>query len=179
MLEDKVVHGSYSNWRTITVGSAIGNIPAADYAISAIDTTLRTVTFAVTASDGSGAVTATAAFYPHRIAGSTTTAREFETSDRAIISEASDGSVISGLRHRDFFQDHWHSFKSLSRVNAGTGGPSGAANEGNPISTFGDFTVQEPIENADTLSGTPRTDTKTKPKALGAFVYKWGRNYVA
>ena len=60
--EDQVVHNSYTNWRSITLASAIGSSTAGEYAITAINSAARTVSFSFVAANGSGAVTATAEF---------------------------------------------------------------------------------------------------------------------
>ena len=120
MLEDKLVHGSYSNWRTLTVAADIGDIPAGTYEITGIDTTSRTVSFALAASDNSGSDTGIIVFYPYRVAGSETTARLFEVSDRVLISEASDGTAVSGLRHRDATQRWTATLNSYGAGDVGT-----------------------------------------------------------
>lgn len=195
--QDQAFHGSYTNWRSITLPSAIGNIPADDYAITNVDTSTREITFSVTASDGSAAVTAVSNFYPHRIAGSTTTARVFEADDLALISEAGDGSVISGYRHLDAMMRITGSFGDDTRAgnatysnnatgdvpqasgafqvslltgNASAGATSGAGRR-----------VSLTFDNSQSTSPNPAKtdDEKTRPKGLGAFLYWWGGQYVA
>jgi hypothetical protein len=109
LLEDQVSHGSYTNWRTVTLANAIGNITAGTYAITNVNASSRTITFAFTAANASGAVTATVDFYAHRVAGSTTTARVFGARGLTMHG-ANDGNgyfVAGGLRRRGFMQQHY------------------------------------------------------------------------
>ncbi len=171
LAEDNLVHDSYSGWRPISFSSVIGDIAAGDYAISDIDPSTRTISFAYAGDDNSGTGSYTVAFYPYRIPGSTTTARLFECSDRTLISEASDGSAISGLRHRDFFQGHEHQLGMTS--DDGDGGWFDRAE-----STVIKYYDTDGIIT-DGSNGTPRVGDKTKPKALGGFFYIHGGRYLA
>ncbi len=179
LAEDNLVHGSYTGWRTITLPTAIGDIAAGDYAITAIDSLARTVSFAFTAADNSGAVNSVASFYTHRIEGSTTTARIFEASARTLVSaNDADGAHIAGLRMRDTFQGH--RFKIQATTN-NTVGPN-ATDYTNRVNVSGNtVNIGAPglSIGSDGVNGTPRTSNETRPKSLGGHMYMWGRNYVA
>ena len=170
--EDNLVHGDFNNYRSVTLASAIGNIPAGEYALSAIDPSARTITFSVTASDGSGAVTAIAEFYQHRIPGSSTTARVFERPGGVLVAANDpDGECIAGMRRRDRGQGHWHDIQV-------TESPSGVIDIslGSAIGT--------PVNLArlmvtDGVNGAPRTGKTTDPRALVGHLYIWGKSYVA
>lgn len=177
LLEDKLVHGSYTAWRTITLGSSIGDITAGDYAITEVDPAAHTVKFAFTHANSSGSGSFTASFYQHRVSGSTTTARVFEATARTLVS-AGDAENIAGLRRRDRFQGHWTRLKYNTLAYGGT--PSirniyGGATEGT------DDTGGANIPVADTLNGfgTPRTGITTDPRSAVGHLYLWGRSYAA
>jgi hypothetical protein len=104
--EDQAVHGSFTNWRTVTLANAIGSITAGTYAITGVNAFSRTITFAFTASNGSGAVTSSVEFYTHRIAGSTTTARVWTARGLALhgVNDAAGYFVSGALRKRDQMQ---------------------------------------------------------------------------
>ena len=104
--EDQAVHGSYTNWRSITLASAIGPITVGDYAITNVNPSARTISFNFTAANASGAVSASAEFFPFRIPGSITTARVF-TGRGLTIHGANDDNgyfVAGGLRRRGYMQ---------------------------------------------------------------------------
>ena len=100
--EDFLVHGSYSNWRTVTLGADIGPITAGDYAITELDTAARMVKFAFSGADASGAVTSVVSFYSNRVPDNATTCRVFEASARTLVSSSE--SNVAGLRKRDAVQ---------------------------------------------------------------------------
>ena len=188
LTEDELVHGNFVDWRSINLPSAIGNIPAGEYAISGIDPSALTITFDVTASDGSGAVSTVADFYLHRIPGSSTTARVYERPAGVLVAaNDADGECIAGMRRRDRGQGHGHNFSvygSSGTVNisasnfhayAGAGGTfighTSAPNIDNPN------TVTNPI--ADPVNGEPRTGKTTDPRAMVGHLFMWGREFVA
>lgn len=94
---------------TITLPSAIGGIPAGEYEITSITLSNVGTSDAVIVCSASGltpgsetADTSNISIYPHRIAGSTTTARHYEVVDSALMN---DGLYnILGLRSRDYAQ---------------------------------------------------------------------------
>lgn len=175
LVEDAAVHvdeyggTGFSDWgQTITLGAAIGNIPAGTYAINTdVDAAARTVQFAVTAANGSGAVTATAEFYRHRIAGSTTTARLFSARGRALVG-AGVGELVSGLRRRSYMQGHWHLLNGSSGAIQATFNNSpisaGSAFQGNATGCVLDAST-------DGTNGTPRTGKNTEPRATATHFY--------
>jgi len=173
--DDNLAHGGYNHWQTITLPLAIGDIPAGDYELSDVDPMALTVSFPLTAPNNSGSVTAVASFYRHRVAGSTTTARLFPVDGYAIMSEGSDR--VSGFRKLDQMQGHWH--KTGIRSDAGGGSiylgnvPYSAGTRTGESSTI----ITDP-EN-DGTNGTPRTGAETRPRNLAAYMYLWGRSYVA
>lgn len=170
LLEDNSVHGGYTNWRSITLPATIGTITAGDYAITGINATSRTITFAFTASNGSGAVTSSAEFYGFRIPGSTTSARLWSMRGKSLIGVGdSDGYFSSGgLRSRGYMQGHWHDMiddvsalttKTPKTSNVSSG--SNWANGGNPIGN----------PRTDGTNGTPRTRKETHSPSAGVLIY--------
>lgn len=177
LAEDNLVHGSYTDWRTVTLPSAIGNIPAGTYALTDVDPAARTVQFSVTAADGSGAVSATAEFHPYRIAGSSTTARILKAAGRAVVSaNDADSEGFAGLRRRDRLQGHYHEPLAPNTSMWGGGGDVNSLQTG--ATTFGQV-VSTGQEITDGVNGTPRTGPTTDPRAVVGHLYLWGRRYVA
>lgn len=186
--EDNLVHGSFSNWRSITLGSAIGNISAGEYAITDVDTTTRTVKFIASISDGSGSVTANIMFYLNRIPGSTTTVRVYEDSNRALMSAGDDdGTYISGLRSRDAMQEFTGGFSfgsqmaNIQAVNGVFG-----RNQINQLMPQQASSVALGMNgitfnNANSISPkVAKTDeNKTRPAANATHRYIWAGTYVA
>jgi hypothetical protein len=132
--EDKLSYGAYL--RPITVPSAIGNIPAGDYLITGINPAAgtRTITFNVTASNGSGSGSFPVDFYACRIAGSTTTARVFSARGRAIHGAGDDnGYMVNGLARRGYIENHWHEAYYTSGATTGGGVVSGDGGTSGPI----------------------------------------------
>jgi len=174
LLEDELVHGSYTNWRSITLAANIGNITAGTYAITNVNAASRTVSFAFSAVNASGAVTSSASFYSHRVAGSTTTARLFEVKGRSLVS-ANDGEGVAGLRHRDRMQGHWHNFRWTSNgtpVGSVNTFASSAGSRGVAAATataYDAINIDSPI--TDGANGTPRTGPTTDPRALSVHFY--------
>jgi hypothetical protein len=177
LIEDKNVHGSYTNWRTVTLASAIGNVTAGTYAITEVDSVNRYIKFALTAGNASGSITASVEFYPFRIAGSDTTAREFSMRGLSISGQG-DGNfyMLNGLRRRGFMQGHIHDEKggegagSTKRIvvdSSGTATPTTAVNSPttNPIS--------------DGVNGTPRTGLETHSPLASSHIYRHAGRYIA
>jgi len=178
LLEDEASYGSYSNWRTITLASSIGDIAAGTYALTNVNSSSRTVSFAFVAGNNSGAVTATAEFYANRIPGSTTTARVFSARGRAIHGAGDDnGYMINGLARRGFMQDHAH---NLSYFNIG--GASGGT--GLFFSNAADSTIDTPNNHiggpiAKGTSGTSRASKDTNSPAFVTLLYLHLGSYTA
>ncbi len=172
--EDNLVHGSYSNWRSITLSGAIGDISAGEYALTDVDPLTRKVSFGFVAGDNSGSGTFTANFYTNRVAGSSTTARVYEATGRTLVSaNDGDGECISGLRRRDRFQGHWHNFSDKRATTA----EAGTARTGYLDTTDSSVSVLDPI--TDGINDDPRTGKTTDPRSLIGHLYIWGQKYVA
>lgn len=186
LLEDNLVHGGYTNWRSITLASAIGDITAGEYAITEIDTSLRTVKFAFTASNNSGSGSFTANFYTNRVPGSTTTARVYEATARTLVSaNDDDGENINGLRRRDRGQGHRHQYQghdnnpyddSPYSSAAGDSG-SGRIASGSSAGLTERYEILDP--RSDGTNGTPRTGKTTDPRSQVGHLYIHGRRYSA
>ena len=167
LVEDSLVHGddaetqSFTNWRTLTVGST-------NYAITSINLSTRVVTVSGTPASGSQTVYC----YPYRIAGSTTSVRLYKTNARALMSH-DDGNLLSGLRRRDYGQGHWHQ-STIGNENAGAAG----ANRLKPYDGSNLVTGAGAIIT-DGTNGTPRTGAHTEARGMGAYLYIWAGRYVA
>lgn len=165
--EDQSVHGSFTGWRTITLASNIGNIPAGTYAITAITPASRTLTFACVATTGSGAVTATAEFYAHRIAGDATGARLFGVQGMALhAANDANNYFIGTLRRRSYLMGHEHTIIT---------GTSGGTSNVNVSRTGGDGNLS-PTDKTDGVTsdgtnGTPRWAKETHGPALAMHFY--------
>lgn len=175
--EDNTVHGSFTNWRTITTTATIGNIPAGTYGITSMNAGSRTFSFGLGAADGSGAVTATCEFYANRVAGSTTSARLFGSQGVSLMTpNDATGYHVNMLRRRSFFQGHIHTIQTNNSV-AGTARYS-------PTGGVSQFTTgaQDPFGaqigyEAEGANGTPRTGKETHGPSIVAHLYIFGRNY--
>lgn len=181
LLEDKLYHGSYADWRTITLDSAIGDITAGTYAITEVSTSSRYVKFAFTASDNSDTCTETVKFYPHRIVGSTTTARHFQVNGSAFMTPMdADGEHVVGLRRRDRFQGH-DVETDWAAGEGGTGAiTTGTVSEsGSDVSLFNDADLGTDGFISDGTNGTPRTGTTTMPRGMTLFAYQFVGTYSA
>ena len=164
---------------TLTLPEAIGGIPAGDYQITGITlANLGTSNAVITCSASGltgGAKTASSAnisIYPHRIAGSTTTARHKELTDAAIMN---DGLYnVLGLAQRDQMQGHWHT---------GRGGVPGVVSTDiwNRLASSLQTSAMTAARDAytDTLNETPRTGTRTRPRSGIFNYYAYVGTYVA
>lgn len=177
LAEDQIIHGSYTNYRSITLPSAIGDIDAGEYAITNINTGTRTVSFVFNSGNNSGSGSFVVNFYENRIPGSTTTARLYQATARSLVSaNDADGEEIAGLRRRDRFQGHWHNLQLYSNgttPNAASGIP--------PYGTAGVLVELNKVKDATTdgTNGTPRTGTTTDPRMLVGHMYIHGGEYAA
>ncbi len=174
LVEDNLVHGSFTSWRSVTLAGPIGNIPAGTYALDAVDAVARTVTFDVTASNGSGSVTETVQFLIHAIEGSAD-ARVFEY-PAGVLAAAndSDGEALAGLRRRDRGQGHVH--ESLELINQLQAGGRTVPSSGG---SMGDTTGLIGSPATDGTNGTPRTGLTTDPRSYVGRLYLWGRRFIA
>jgi len=165
LAEDVLVHGSYTNYRSITVDNI-------EYPITNINTSTRVITVTGTPTSGNQTVK----FYNYRIASSTTTARLFEIKGRGFIApNDSSGRHQNGLRVRDRFQGHWHNSFSINSGGSlvGKASSSGLLSR-NIIDTL--ITITNPAD--DTLNGTPRTGSTTHGAGVSAHLYIWARSYI-
>jgi len=139
-----------------------------------IDTVTREITVTGTPTAGAGNMIV----YPHRIAGSTTTARVYSLRGRALVGAGYDG-VISGFRRRDRMQGHWHkhTYNTGQAQDIGAGGwtidrsPTGSGS--NSTSNK----VQDAV--SDGTNGTPRTGTTTHGMDVGTHIYQHAGVYIA
>lgn len=162
------------NRPVVNVGTSIGNIPAGDYLITAIDPVARTITFSCTALNGSGSTASTVSFFPHRIVGSTTTARVYGAKAMALMSAGTETHMGSQMR-RSYMQGHWHSTYAgigTSTTNALVRAEIVAANL--------DYTGVVGARGATTdgTNGTPRTGSETEPRSITAHLYLGGGSYI-
>lgn len=168
---DATINGGYSNWVTFTNAAAIGPIVAGDYAITAISTGSRTISFAYTNANTSGSGSWTGRFYPHRIPGSTTSCRVYEHKARANVS-ANDtaGRYIANLRTADQFQGHYHqgALQNYASSSAYTGAVNVAQGNGTYNGAYS--TATAPI--TDGADGIPRVGPTTDVRALSVYVYE-------
>ena len=179
LVEDQLVHGSFTNWRSVTLPLPIGNILAGDYEITDISLTNRTISFACNELAGSGAVTSDVNFYSHRIVGSTTTARMFQTSGRGFFTAGNNGDIeyIAGLRLRDSLKEHGHGIQALD--DGGLPVPlvdldaTGTSSNGRDAAWGNDDAVRPEVETA--LTG----GDETRPKTYNAYAYIFVGTYIA
>jgi hypothetical protein len=177
LAEDVLVHGGYTNFRSITVAGT-------EFPITNINTSTRVITVTGTPSAGSQTVE----FYNYRITGSSTTARLFEVKGSGFIApNDSSGRHQNGLRVRDRFQGH----RFISGLATGAENPSygvfnpssatiGTATGG--VGGAGSATHSPHTSNpiSDTISnGTPRTGLTTHGAGVSAHLYIWARSYIA
>lgn len=173
---------------TLTLPEAIGGIPAGDYQITGVTlSNVGTSNAVITCSASgltAGAETASSAnisIYPHRIAGSTTTARHKELTDAAIMN---DGLYnVLGLAQRDQMQGHRHNI-GISDNGGGTS-QEGIISTGpgyNWVGTYLSFGVQELYvgnPRPDGTNGTPRTGPRTRPRSGIFNFYAYVGTYAA
>ncbi len=167
---------------TLTLPKAIGGIPAGDYQITGVTlANVGTSSAVITCSASgltAGAKTASSAnisIYPHRIAGSTTTARHKELTDTAIMN---DGIYnVLGLAQRDQMQGHWHDKIRAVLVGAGGGGAAYVLDGNRDFVGGGNGMVSGPYP--DGVNGTPRTGPRTRPRSGIFNFYAYVGTYVA
>ena len=160
--EDQLAFGSFTDWRTVDINTV-------SFEISAIDVGTRTITVTGTPSAGSQE----AQFYPHRIAGSTTTARLHSWVGRVLVG-AGGADVISGLLRRDQLQGHIHNERGTSTAGTAAGFQVKMTNIVGDAASLNN--TDGPI--SDGTNGTPRTGSTTHGPDAGAHVYIHGGRFI-
>lgn len=156
-----LARGNYTDFITLTIAGT-------EYSITNINTVTREITVSGTPASGSQSVT----FYPHRIAGSSTSARVHEVSGKTVMAGGdAAGLFISGLQCLGYMQGHWHQLY----VNADVGGSGGNQDTAEGPYTMRTDNVQNPI--SDGVNGTPRTGSETHGPALIVEIHQWTRTY--
>jgi hypothetical protein len=164
---------------TLTLPEAIGDIPAGDYQITGVTlanvgSSSEVITCSATGltPGAETASTADISIYPHRIAGSTTTARHKELTDAAIMN---DGLYnVLGEVQEDQGQGHWH---------IGRGGVPGVVSTdiwnytASSLKTSEMTAVRDAI--TDGTNGTPRTGPRTRPRSGIFNFYAYVGTYAA
>jgi hypothetical protein len=171
LAEDVLVHGGYTDYRSITVAGT-------EFPITNINTSTRVITVTGTPSAGSQTVE----FFNYRITGSSTTARLFEVKGQGFIApNDSSGRHQNGLRVRDRFQGHQH-YDGLTISISGVSGIIGQLFPTVPDTNAP--AIERAITNAniyttDNANGTPRTGSTTHGAGVSAHLYIWARSYIA
>ncbi|WP_061246337.1 hypothetical protein [Leptospira interrogans] len=166
LVEDNLVHGSFTNWMTGTLQQAIGAVPVnATLSISALSSGSRTISFTCAAANSSGSLSGVKVrFYKHRLPditiGITITnqVRHFAVQGRGFVSVMdSDSEWVGGLRRRDRFQGH-----VIQGIQNGGSAvmPGSSIGTGNPL-----------IPSNDGINGPPRMGKTTDARGLSAFPY--------
>lgn len=173
LVDDQLVHGSYTNWKILNLTTTLGLIPSGEYQITNVNAGARTISFTFTSANvASTPVSTTVEFYTHRILGSSTTANHYRVTGRTLMTVGDEnGYIVGGLRRRDFSQGHRHMFGEsvdFQRV----GGSPGAQHVGG---------YKDPGPDANPISdgtnGVPRIAKTTQSASLGAYLYMWAGSY--
>jgi len=176
LAKDVIVHGGYTNWRTLTENNV-------EYPITNINLTTREVTVTGTPTSGTQSIT----LFPHRIAGSTTTAREFQVSGKSLISaNDSAGLFIPGLRMLGYMQGHIHGSGMATSTNESTFiyGPLTEDLPGLATDIVGASTgspakqSKSSLPKTDGTNDTPRTGSETHSPSQVVHLYKFARRYL-
>lgn len=175
--EDNLVHGSFTNWLTITVSGWTG-VTAGTYAITAINASARTISFTLSGADTSSTgVTATSTFYKHRLnAGTDPTgimARHFQLVGNGFMTaNDSNSEYIAGLRFRDRMQGFSVGVKSDATTV--TGGATGIQfldpTDPTPETAYASLLT-------DGSNGTPRFGATTRGAGYSVYTYHYVRRY--
>lgn len=159
ILEEFAIQGSYSI--PVTIGGT-------DYTITSAS---ASSSFTISGTIATGATTMTV--YPHRIVGSTTTAKVYKDTGRATL--AMDGNrSLMGFRRRDRMQGHWHAF-TYDRGYISESSTGGFDRVLAAPSTQRNDKVRELV--TDGTNGPPRTGLVTEPNSSTVFRYIWAQVY--
>lgn len=168
--QDQLAFGTFSNWRTV-------DIDGTTYDITALDVTARTITVSGAPTTG----VQSAAFYPHRVAGSTTTARLHSMSGYTMRGTGT-SELVSGFFRRDRLQGHRHFVTNGSNVESSlinygnTVGAGGVNIARSNVASGTQFEIRDP--NTDGINGTPRTGSDTHGPDVGVHIYQYGGRYI-
>lgn len=183
LVEDNLVHGSFTNWMTGTLQQAIGAAPAsATLSISALSSGSRTISFTCAAANSSGSLSGVKVrFYKHRLpditVGTTITnqVRHFAMQGRGFVAVMdADSDWIGGLRRRDRLQGHLHSSSIIPNGAGGFGNSGGSGYASGALGQVGiNVAVGSPI--LDGTNGTPRAGKTTDARGLSAFPYVFAK----
>lgn len=165
------------DYPVVTIGATIGNIPAGDYRITGCTPGSRTITFACPASNGTDATTDTVTFFPHKVVGSTTSARVYGANGMALMSAGTSTHMSGGLR-RSFGQGHRHDPLTATDF-MGTSAGSNAFTSGGGAYAINYAVASTGNPITDGTNGTPRTGAETEPRSLTAHLYIWAGDYIA
>ena len=169
----------------ITLPIDIGSIPAGDYQITQVILSQLGSSAPAIICSASGltsrAKTASSEsinIYPHRIIGSTTTARHKELTDAAI---ANDGLYnVLGLAQRDYVQGHWHDAWVHNPVAGEKYYFTRATNGPNDLAVANKTDIKHVRDaSTDGVNGTPRTGPRTRPRSGIFNFYAYVGTYVA
>lgn len=172
LLEERQVHGSYSNFPSIYLNAAIGAVPIGDYTPTEVDAVARTIKFSYTTSNDSGSPGGkTVTVYSHRVPGFTDRAYHYAIKGRArVAAEDADGEIFGGRRRRDRTQGHTHDLDYHTTLAGGAGGWQVDGSGGN---------TWRPAPISDGTNGTPRTGKTTDPRAVGVYMYIYARRVLS
>lgn len=165
--EEQLYHGSFTNFRTLTLTSDIGSLAAGTYGIQGISTGSRTVT--LTATNSGSTAAGTVRYYPFRQpdAVSSTNAYWWQVNDAVLRTVG--GNAIPYLRVRDRLQGF--SITAASQTNnLNYAGPT-PATDGLCVDT-----THLPV--SDGTNGTPRTGLTTRDRSMVGYYYIFGGTYV-
>ena len=169
LVEDQLAFGSFTDWRSVDVGDIT-------YEITAIDAAVRAITVAGTPAAGS----VNATLYPHRIAGSSSTARMHSWRGRSPVGAGTD-QVIGGLMRRDRFQGHWHTVKRQGtdgELRFGNEFGSGSDGLGSGVNVAGNASYEARDIVPDDENDDPRTGPDTHGPDVGVHLYLHAGRYV-
>ena len=153
LTEEYAIQSAYSI--AVTIGGT-------DYEVASLSSVIG-----ITGTIATGATTMTV--YPHRIVGSTTTARVFKDAGRATMSH--DGKLrIAGTRRRHHFQGH------LLQTGVSAGGALPGISASNRTTNSGTSLTGTSFGD-DGTNGTPITGPETEPNSMSVWRYIWAQVY--